>query len=1207
MALERDVVIRLLGDANSAVAAQRAAAQAAGVSEAAYRRAEREQQRQARAAEEAARRQRAAMEQVGRGATIMGATILAGLGMATKAAIDWETAWTGVTKTVNGTPAQLDEVEKGLRNLAKTLPSTHEEIAAVAEAAGQLGISTDNIVSFTRTMIDLSQTTNLTADEAATALARFTNIMGTPQDKVSNLGASLVALGNAGASTEKEILELATRLASAGHQIGLTEGDVLGIANALSSVGIEAEAGGTAFSKVMLTMRAAVEQGGGALNAFAETAGMTAAQFKQQFKDDAGGAIAAFVKGLSDMEKQGESTQPVLNELGFTDVRVGNALRSSAAAADMFTSSLEMGNKAFGDNTALIQEAAKRYDTTASKMSMAKNALHDAAIEIGEEFLPVLAGVAEKVAAVGQWFSNLPGPVKSVLAGLGSVAGVVGVVGGGLLLLVPRISSTVQAFRNLSATSPRVAAGLRGIGKATAVAASVLLVRDAIRSLSEDANASNASMEATTNALLNMGTSMDDVNKLFKAHANDYGATAGEFKNFAEVASRIADPTLNDRLNDFAGSLVGISEGAPGRKALLQQIDQIGQSLGLMVQSGNADRAKEIFNQLADEWKRGGGTVADLKKLMPGYQAALDGVANDQKEAADAAWQQHQATAALAADVGTAYASLENYAAALGMSDDDAKEFVKNAQDMGQSLADFVTPMETYTGLLEEKAQAEADAFNKTHEGTGAAAKSWEDFADSVHVSLGKYLEDLEAQVQAQQDWQVNMLSLAGRVSQGTLDELARMGPEGAPLVAQLVNASDAELARFESVTAARSQAATDAWGAQLTMAQPVLAQIAKSAGQEVVNSLAQQLQAGTITVAQIAAQYGVDLAGGVNPVLTALGKPPVRVGSGVGRALGQVVMNARGGLYEDHQAEIAPGGAMRVWAEPETGGEAYIPLSPSKRSRSLGIWRETGRRLRAFANGGFAVPEDVPHPPSLNPYMAPISTAGDAAMDSEYGATTQFLRENGPIGRALAWAKTQVGKPYIWGGVGPAGYDCSGFMSAITNVLLGLNPYSRRGSTANFPWPGFLAGDGAFTVGSTPNAGGGIGHMAGTLRGVNVESRGGRGVIVGGSARGAHDGLFRTRAHLGSVYHGGSEFVPRTGWAFLERGEKIIPRDANRGIPVGSTAAGMAPAVNVTVSGAQVTGTLVVDGDGIARMVDGQIVNAIVSVNRGLAAAGVR
>ncbi|MER6092456.1 hypothetical protein [Streptomyces bluensis] len=51
-------------------------------------------------------------------------------------------------------------------------------------------------------------------------------------------------------------------------------------------------------------------------------------------------------------------------------------------------------------------------------------------------------------------------------------------------------------------------------------------------------------------------------------------------------------------------------------------------------------------------------------------------------------------------------------------------------------------------------------------------------------------------------------------------------------------------------------------------------------------------------------------------------------------------------GGAEQHVAQIAPAGSWRVWAEPETGGEAYVPLSRSKRPRSRRIVEETVRRL---------------------------------------------------------------------------------------------------------------------------------------------------------------------------------------------------------------------------------------------------------------------
>lgn len=73
------------------------------------------------------------------------------------------------------------------------------------------------------------------------------------------LGATIVDLGNNFATTEADIVEMATRLASTGAITGKTEPQMLAIATALSSVGIEAEAGGSAISKLMKIMEVAVQ------------------------------------------------------------------------------------------------------------------------------------------------------------------------------------------------------------------------------------------------------------------------------------------------------------------------------------------------------------------------------------------------------------------------------------------------------------------------------------------------------------------------------------------------------------------------------------------------------------------------------------------------------------------------------------------------------------------------------------------------------------------------------------------------------------------------------------------------------------------------------------------------------------------------------------------------------------------------------------
>ena len=391
----------------------------------------------------------------------MGSTLTKGLtgpiaGLATvvtKAAIDWESSFAGVKKTndeiidSNGNVVySYSDLEKGLRNLANELPATHKEIASVAEAAGQLGIQTDNVVDFTKVMIDLGESTNMSAETAATELARFANITQMSQGKFRNLGSALVDLGNNFATTESEISTMALRLAGAGKQIGMSEGDILGFAAALSSVGIEAEAGGSAFSKVMINMQLATEKGVGAfdelkkhaedqgvsweqlvsaihnggseltdvskemgltsselkkmykeadnsktsLEQFADVAGMTGEQFAKMFKENPAEAVMKFVEGLGKAEEKGISAIKVLDDMDITEVRLRDSLLRAANANDVFSDAIKVGNKAFEENTALTNEASKRYETTESKLEMLRNEAKNAAIDLGGPFVDAL-------------------------------------------------------------------------------------------------------------------------------------------------------------------------------------------------------------------------------------------------------------------------------------------------------------------------------------------------------------------------------------------------------------------------------------------------------------------------------------------------------------------------------------------------------------------------------------------------------------------------------------------------------------------------------------------------------------------------------------------------------------------------------------------------------------------------------------------------
>lgn len=337
------------------------------------------------------------------------APIVAGAGLVVKAAIDYESAFAGVKKTVDETATvSYQKLSDGIRQMAKELPASAVEIANVAEVAGQLGIKAEDILSFSRTMIDMGESTNLSAEDAATAIAKIANILGLTSDEYSRFGASVVDLGNNFATTEKDIVEMSNRLAAGGKLAGLTAPEILGLATAMSSVGIEAEAGGTAMTQTLTAIGNAVslttKDSADDLALIAKVAGTTSEEFQQAWKEKPAEALQSFIKGLNTAHEKGANMDAILMKLGMTGVRQGNMLKSLALSSDKMSAAVQRSNQAWKENTALTNEANKRYETTESQLKMFRNQLTDIAIEFGGPLIKALRGGLD---AVKPWISNL--------------------------------------------------------------------------------------------------------------------------------------------------------------------------------------------------------------------------------------------------------------------------------------------------------------------------------------------------------------------------------------------------------------------------------------------------------------------------------------------------------------------------------------------------------------------------------------------------------------------------------------------------------------------------------------------------------------------------------------------------------------------------------------------------------------------------------
>ena len=574
------------------------------------------------------------------------APILAGAGLVVKAAIDYESAFAGVKKTVDETATvSYQKLSDGIRQMAKELPASAVEIANVAEVAGQLGIKADDILSFSRTMIDMGESTNLSAEEAATAIAKVANIMGLSSDDYSRFGASVVDLGNNFATTEKDIVMMANRLAAGGKLAGLTAPEILGLATAMSSVGIEAEAGGTAMTQTLTAIGNAVslttKDSADDLALIAKVAGTTSEEFQQAWKEKPAEALQSFIKGLNTAREKGANMDAILMKLGMTGIRQGNMLKSLALSSDKMSAAVQRSNQAWKENTALTNEANKRYETTESQLKMFRNQLTDIAIEFGG---PLIKALRSGLDAVKPWISNLAdlakkfsslsteqqqnivkwglmaaalGPALKILgSGVSVIGGTVKAIGG-LSKGLGVLSGSVKFLGNLSGVTSglsTVAGSARAVETAVAGAsAGTGLLGSALGFLVSPVGLATVALVGATAAAVYFSKKAYEA----RQRAQEWGTSvseeqAGQLQNFKDKVDE-----ANQAMTVFGSSADGIDKVTTAVQKLATEIQKLADEnlakdidmahkLGLSEETiqqitSHADQMKNNVQQMSDE------------------------------------------------------------------------------------------------------------------------------------------------------------------------------------------------------------------------------------------------------------------------------------------------------------------------------------------------------------------------------------------------------------------------------------------------------------------------------------------------------------------------------------------------------------------------------------------------------------------------------
>jgi TP901 family phage tail tape measure protein len=346
-----------------------------------------------------------------------------GLGAVLRPAIQFESAFAGVKKTVDGTPAQLGRIRSELLGLSTIMPTSANDLADIAANAGQLGVKAPDIIKFTKTIAQLGETTDLSFEEASQSLARFLNVTGGGAKNIGKVADVIVELGNNSATTESQIVDFSLRLASAFTVAGAAEDEILALASSFSSLGIRSEAGGSALSKIITVISDAAINGGKELQTLADTAGLLPAEFAEIARTNPVEALILFGEGLGEAIRQGKSITGVLKELKIDGLRTSEVLRLLALNSGFVREQLALASNAYTVGGQAAEEYNKRLETVAAKLSTLKNQFTALAITIGSPALGLFAsGIDLARDAITQLVTILGPAAKQLGTFLGNLA-----------------------------------------------------------------------------------------------------------------------------------------------------------------------------------------------------------------------------------------------------------------------------------------------------------------------------------------------------------------------------------------------------------------------------------------------------------------------------------------------------------------------------------------------------------------------------------------------------------------------------------------------------------------------------------------------------------------------------------------------------------------------------------------------------------------
>lgn len=424
-------------------------------------------------------RQRYALYDVATTYGIISAALLASSGYAVKLGADFESAFTSVERTSDGTLQEIQALRDGLVDLSTQMPLTFQELSKIASAGNQLGIAAKDIQSFTETVARFAAISGLSVDSVAESFGKISNLTGLATSDYEKFGSAVALVARNSASTEANLISTAKEIAASGAQAGFSAQAVVGLAGALASLSIAPERARGSLDTYFGTLNKAVAGGGQDLQNFSIVTGIAADELDRLVRNGEGQKVfTAFLQGLSELDNVAKTT--ALDDLNLSQLRVENSFKRMAGNLPLVTKLFADANDGFASGAELQAQYAKVLDDLNSQWMIFVNSVNALIETLSGGLVPGIAGavgqLTEMVNAAREFADNpVAQSIAGVVVGLTTLIGVFFAYRAALALATASTYALTTANAGLAASGSALGlkgliAALTGIGGAAGVA-----------------------------------------------------------------------------------------------------------------------------------------------------------------------------------------------------------------------------------------------------------------------------------------------------------------------------------------------------------------------------------------------------------------------------------------------------------------------------------------------------------------------------------------------------------------------------------------------------------------------------------------------------------------------------------------------------------------------------------------------------------------